>query len=154
MEVYSYCVAPVSLGVHYCTMRTWMHAHYCLAMLWRVMHREKNKFEVLYTHEAEHNMEMLLVTQFMSIYLIVTRGPSCSHDIRIKHYLCNKCISPLTLWVWITIMRDVDDTTLCHKVWQWLGTGRWFFPVSSTNKINRHDIPDMCLKMVLHTTTP
>jgi hypothetical protein len=31
-------------------------------MLWRVMHREKKQFEVLYTHEAEHNMEMLLVT--------------------------------------------------------------------------------------------
>ena len=31
-------------------------------MLWRVMHREKNKFEVLYTQEAEHKMEMLLVT--------------------------------------------------------------------------------------------
>ena len=24
--------------------------------------REKNKFEVMYTHGAEHNMEMLLVT--------------------------------------------------------------------------------------------
>jgi hypothetical protein len=31
-------------------------------MLWRVMHRENNKFEVLYTHEAEHNMKIVLVT--------------------------------------------------------------------------------------------
>jgi len=25
------------------------------------MHREKNKFEVLHTHEAEHNIKFLLV---------------------------------------------------------------------------------------------
>jgi hypothetical protein len=31
-------------------------------MQWRVIYREKNKFEVVYTHEAEHNIEMLLVT--------------------------------------------------------------------------------------------
>ena len=31
-------------------------------MLWRVMYREKKKIEVLYTHEAEHNMDILLVT--------------------------------------------------------------------------------------------
>ena len=43
-------------------METWMHARYCLAMLWRGVHREENKFEVLYTHEAEHNMQIVLVT--------------------------------------------------------------------------------------------
>jgi hypothetical protein len=31
-------------------------------MLWRGVHREENKFEVLYTHEAEHNMQIFLVT--------------------------------------------------------------------------------------------
>jgi len=57
----------------------------------------------------------------MPIYLIVTRGLSWSYDSRIKHNLCSNCISSLTLWVWITIMRDVDDTTLCHKVCSDLG---------------------------------
>ena len=135
-------------------MQTWMHAHYCLAMLWRVMNRENNTYEVLYTHEAEHNMEIVLVTSFIYIYLILTSWPSRSYGSRITHYLCNKRLSPLTLWVWITIVQDVDDTTLCHKVWTWLGKGRWFSPFSSTNKINRHDIPDMCLNMVLNTITP
>ena len=30
--------------------------------------------------------------------------------------------------------RGVLDTTLCGKVCQWLATGLWFSPVSSTNK--------------------
>jgi hypothetical protein len=44
--------------------------------------------------------------------------------------------------------RDVLDTTLCDKVCQWLATGRWFSPgtpVSSTNKIDRHDITEILL---------
>jgi hypothetical protein len=50
------------------------------------------------------------------------------------NYLCNQCLSPLKLW------RGVLDTTLCDKVCQWLATGRWFSPVSVTNKTDRHDI--------------
>jgi len=34
-------------------------------------------------------------------------------------YICKKCLSALTLWVRITIMRG-------NKTWQWLGTGWWF----------------------------
>jgi len=30
------------------------------------------------------------------------------------------------------------DTTLYDKLWQWLATGRWFSPVSFTNKTERH----------------
>ena len=51
-------------------------------------------------------------------------------------YLCNQCLSPLTLWVRIPIRRGVLDTTLCDEIYQWLATGLWFFigtPVSSTN---------------------
>ena len=43
-------------------------------------------------------------------------------------YICNQCISSLTLWIWILLMRDVLDTTLCDKVCQWLAAGRWFSP--------------------------
>ena len=31
------------------------------------------------------------------------------------------------------------NTTLCDKVCQWLATGRWLSPVSSTNKTDLHD---------------
>jgi hypothetical protein len=37
------------------------------------------------------------------------------------------------------------------KVCQWLTTGRWFSPVSSTNKTNRHDITEIYLKVALNT---
>ena len=39
-------------------------------------------------------------------------------------YLCNQCLSPLTLWVWIPL-RCVLDTTLCDKVYQWHLAGQW-----------------------------
>ena len=44
----------------------------------------------------------------------------------IYNYLCNQCLSPLMLWVWISIRARC--TTLCDKVCQWPATGRWFPP--------------------------
>ena len=58
-----------------------------------------------------------------------------------------------TLWVRIPIRRGVLDTTLCDKVCQWLATGRWFSPVSSNNKVDRHDITAISLKLALNTIT-
>jgi len=55
------------------------------------------------------------------------------------------------------ILLRVRCTTLCDKVCQWLATGRWFSlgtPVSSTNKINRHDASDILLKEALNTIKP
>jgi hypothetical protein len=45
-----------------------------------------------------------------------------------------------TLQVRILFRQGVLCTTLCDKVCQWLATGRWFSPVSSTYKTDRHDI--------------
>ena len=75
----------------------------------------------------------------------------------IYNYLCNQCLWPLTLWVWISLRRCVLDTTLCDKVCQWLAAGRWFSPgtpISSTNKSDRHDITDILLKVALNTIKP
>jgi hypothetical protein len=58
-----------------------------------------------------------------------------------------QCLSPLTLWVWIPLRRGVFDTTLVDEVCQWLAAGRWFSPVSSTNKSDRHDITEILLKV-------
>ena len=44
-------------------------------------------------------------------------------------------------------------TTLCDKVCQWLATDRWLSPdtpVSFTNKIDRHDITELLLKVALN----
>ena len=86
----------------------------------------------------------------------ISRGPSWlwSYGSWIYNYLCNQCISPLTLWVRIPVRRGVLDTTLCDKVCQCLAAGQWFSlgtPVSSTNKTYLHDITEMLLKVALST---
>jgi hypothetical protein len=51
-------------------------------------------------------------------------------------------------------MQDVLDTTLCDRVCQWLATSQWFSPgtpVSSTNKIDCHDIAEILLKGAFNT---
>ena len=72
-------------------------------------------------------------------------------------------VSELDLWLpmqSVPITTDVvssnyDQGRLCNKVCQWLATGRWFSPVplvSSTNKIDRHDINEILLKVKHHQT--
>ena len=86
--------------------------------------------------------------------LITLLGPlwSWSYDSWIYNYLCNQWLSPLMLWVRISIRARC--TTLCNKVCQWLLTGRWFSsgpPVSSNNKSDHHDITEILLKKALNT---
>ena len=52
-----------------------------------------------------------------SILIMVS---SWSYGSWIYNYLCNQCLSPLTLWVWIPLRQVVLKTTLCDKVCQWL----------------------------------
>jgi hypothetical protein len=82
------------------------------------------------------------------------KGPSWpwSYGSWIYNYLFNQCLSPLMLWVRISMRARC--TTLCDKVCQWLATGRWFSPgppVSSNNKTDRHDITEILLKVALNT---
>ena len=88
---------------------------------------------------------------FIGVFVIIT----CPYTGRswIYNYLCNQCLSPLTLWVRTLLRRGVLDTTLCDKVCQWLATGQWFSPVSSTNRTDRHDITEILLKVALNTIT-
>ena len=55
-------------------------------------------------------------------------GPSWpwSYGSWIYNYLCNQCLSPLMLWLRISIRARC--TTKCCKVSQWLATGRWLSP--------------------------
>jgi len=66
-------------------------------------------------------------------YLFYFRGRR-GHDLWIYNYLCNQCISPLKLLLWIPLMARC---TLYNFVivCQWLAAGRWISPgtdVSST----------------------
>jgi hypothetical protein len=71
-------------------------------------------------------------------------------------YLCTQYLSPLTLCVRTPLSRAVLDTTLCDKVCQLYPIGHWFSsgtPVSSTNKIDRHEIIELLLKVDLDYIT-
>jgi hypothetical protein len=67
---------------------------------------------------------------------------SSSYGSWIYNYLCNKCLSPITLWVRIPFRGGVLDTTLHDKACQWLAAGPWFLqvlPVSFSNKTDRNE---------------
>ena len=76
---------------------------------------------------------------------------SWSYGNWVYYYICNQCLSPLTLWVRIQL-RWVLDTTLCDKVCQWLATSLWFSPDISTNKTDHHNITEILLKVEQNMT--
>ena len=94
------------------------------------------------------------ITRKERAILQTKRGSSWpwSYGSWIYKYLCNQCLSPLMLWVRISIRGRC--TTLCDQVCEWLATSRWFSPgppVSTTNKTDRHDITEILLKVALNT---
>jgi hypothetical protein len=79
-----------------------------------------------------------------------------SHGSWIYNYLCNQCLSPLTLWTRIPLRQGVLETTLSDKMCQWFATGLWFPSGtigSFTNKTDCHDIAKILLKVALNTIT-
>ena len=88
------------------------------------------------------------------------KGPSWpwSHVSWNYNYLCNQYLQRLLLWV--RISNRARSTTICDKVGSWLATDLLFSPdtpVSSTNKTDRHDIPEILLKAGFnnnHSLTP
>ena len=80
------------------------------------------------------------------------QGQNIGH--RGRDCMCNRCLSPLKLWVQTPLLQGVFDSTLREKVCQWLVTGRWFSQgtsVSSTNKADFHDITEILLNVALNT---
>ena len=63
------------------------------------------------------------------------------------NYLCNQCLSPLKLWVWIPLRRGVHHTMLCDSLSVTGGRSAVF----STNKTDRHDITEILLTVELNT---
>jgi hypothetical protein len=100
---------------------------------------------------STNNFHIILFLLFLNIWCLRAVVPVI-YGSWIYNYLCNQCLSPLMLWVRISIRARC--TTLCDKVCQWLAAGRWFPPgppVSSTKKTYRHDITEILLKVVLNT---
>ena len=50
-------------------------------------------------------------------------------------------------------LRGALDKTSYDKVCQLLTTGRWFSPVFTTNKADRHNIIEILLNVALNTKT-
>ena len=85
---------------------------------------------------------------------MIHMGPPWSYGSWIYSYLCNQCLSPLMLWVRISIRARYTTQSIHDKICQWLATVRWFSPgtpVSSTSKTDRHDITKLLLKVALST---
>ena len=82
-----------------------------------------------------------------TMYVLICQWGSQGRGCRwIYNYLCNQCLSQISI--------RAMCTTLCDKVCQWLATGRWFSPgpsVSSTNKTDRHNITELLFKVLLNT---
>jgi hypothetical protein len=77
------------------------------------------------------------------------RCTTCQHSDILFWRFSSQCLSPLMLWVRISIRARC--ITLCGNVCKWLATCRWFSQVSSTNKTDHHDITEALLKVALNT---
>ena len=100
-----------------------------------------------YQHRGEKYSVKVLCTVLSIIFWF-----DVDYCFLIYNYLCNQCLSPLVLWVRISIRARC--TTFCDKVCQWLVASRWFSPdspVSSPNKTDSHDITEILLKVAFNT---
>jgi hypothetical protein len=86
-----------------------------------------------YDHDGRMcNAIYLVIFLLLSVDLLIWTGRvgvgswPWSHGSGIYNYLWNQCLSPLMLWVRISIRTR--SRTLCDKVCQWLAAGRWFSP--------------------------
>ena len=99
-------------GEDYCF---YIETKYWMKMMWMDMYM----FEMFYN---------ITDIPYTYLYHTNTQGSSWpwSHGSWIYNYLCNQCISPLMLWVRISIRARC--TTICDKVCRCLATCRWFSP--------------------------
>ena len=72
--------------------------------------------------------------------------PLFSRGCRDHMVVCNQCLSPLTLRVWIPLGPCVLDTTLCDEVCQWLAAG-FLRILQFPSPTDRNDISEILLKV-------
>jgi len=81
---------------------------------------------------------VLLISDHIWKFPIFPKRPSWSWSYRgwIYSYLCNRCLSPLTLGVWTLFMTRCTLYNIMCQVCQWLVAGKWFSPDTpvSSNK--------------------
>ena len=89
--------------------------------LYNIVHIYLHNIVHIYLYYIHFYHALVLFEQSKSSWL-------WSYGRWIYNYICNQCLSPLTLWVLIPPRRGVHDSILCDKVCQWLATSRWFSP--------------------------
>ena len=79
-------------------------------------------------------------------------GPllSWSYGSWIYNYLCNQCLSPLMVWVWIPLRQGILNTTLCDSLSVTCGRSVVF----STNKTDRHNKWNIVESGIKHHNPP
>ena len=83
-----------------------------------IVHQDKIKF-------MNNFRDTTSITGFKLLKFSFThRGSSWLYGSWIYDYLCNQCLSPLTLWVQIPLRRGVLDTTLTQRYCQYSGNER------------------------------
>jgi hypothetical protein len=129
-------------------------------------HKFWNFEYLVYKHDlyfsTNFDMVNVIIWLFKGLHLVFQQISSISHGFQVK-LDCSKTGTegkPFQLHHWCSEFeprswRGVLDTTLCDNVCQRLAAGRWFSPVSFTNKTDRHDIAKILLKVhvALNTIT-
>ena len=136
------------------TAKTFTGLDMYIWVTWRVCYKKQEVFTHCVVCPSMIYGFLLPLLVSLNSSFIYFRGRCCRIVVGFIT-ICNQCLSPQTLWVRNPLKRGVLDAKLCDKVCQTLA-GRWFSPgtpVSSTNKTDRHDIPEMLLKVVLNTIT-
>jgi hypothetical protein len=132
-----------------------------------IVWRTRNRNGVLFGIKQHYDLNIQLNVNLVQVlrdqnfryfkifeFSYLVRRPPWSYGSWIYNYLRNHCLSPLMLWIRISIRARC--TTLCDKICQCLATGLWFSPgppVFSTNKTDHHDITEILLKVTLNTIT-
>jgi hypothetical protein len=85
-------------------------------------------------------------------------GDACENIRLLYHSTAMPQVTPIQRRLSSTTVAAASaynkDTTFSDKVFQSIGTGRWFSPatpVSSINKTDHHDKTEILLKVALHT---
>ena len=157
----SYACSSNQVNIYACVKRytpatIWFT--FIFIFLYQIINIRYIPFTSLYYNVLDRNngkWASFLMSLFCSLDNFNQHSWQWSYGSWIYNYLYNHCLSPLILWVRISIRARC--TTLCDRVCQWLATCQWFSPgrpVSSTNKTDIHDITEILLKVALNTMKP
>ena len=116
------------------------------------MHFNAYSFIFMYILCVESYMKIVSIVFWYIVLFIYTLRGRDRIVVGFTTTCPNQCLSPLMLWVRISIRARC--TTLCDKVCQWLATDQWFSPgppCSSINETDRYDKTEILLKVAANT---